>query len=140
MASMKPRRTAPPSRRAPRAEEPAVGSARLLVCLKRAREPLSLPEILRRLDLDQTLEPLLGRQMEFLAAQGVVFTPRRGRWTMHSRARVMIGHLSSPRRTYGFVTSEEADGGDLYVAGRRMNGARHGDLVMARVIGSRARS
>ena len=121
------------------AQAPAASYNRLLACLKRSEEPLSLPEILRRLEMDPSMEPALRRQMEYLEKQGIVFSHRRGRWTMHSRARVVIGRLSSPRRTYGFVNPEDGEGEDLYVSGHDMNGARHGDLVMARLSGPKSK-
>jgi len=128
-----------PRRLQPPALAPPVSYASLLATLKRAGEPLSLPEILRRLQKDPSDEPALRRQMEYLERQGIVFSHRRGRWTMHSRARVVIGRLSAPRKTYGFVNPEEGDGADVFVAGRDLHGARHGDLVMARVASPRSR-
>jgi ribonuclease R len=59
---------------------------------------------------------------------------------MHSRARVVIGRLSSPKRTYGFISPEGDSDQDIYIAGRRINGAGHGDLVMARIVGSKDRA
>jgi ribonuclease R len=121
------------------APPPAIGYSRLIACLKRATEAVTLPGILRRCGLDTSQEPGLRRQLEYLEKQQVVFSQRRGRWSLHSRARVVIGRLSSPEGSYGFVAPEEGGRRDLYVAGRKMCGARHGDLVMARATGAPAR-
>jgi len=108
--------------------------------LKRSRDPLTVPALADRLGLDADGAKGLRRQLEDLGREGVVFEQRRGRWKMHSRARLVIGRVSSPKGSYGFIAPEDGSGGDLYVAGRRMRGARHGDLVMARVIGGGRRS
>jgi len=103
--------------------------------MRRASGPVTVPSLARKLGLDSEAEPDLRLQLEFLGKEGVVFEQRRGRWKMHSRARLVIGRVSSPRRSYGFVSPEDGSRGDLYVAGSRMRSARHGDLVMARIIG-----
>ncbi len=119
----------------------AIPYPRLLAVLRRSSDPVTVPSLARDLGLDSEGETDLRRQLEFLGKEGVVFEQRRGRWKLHSRARLVIGKVSSPKRSYGFVSPEDgARGGDLYVAGRRMHGARHGDLVMARVIGGGRRS
>ncbi len=59
---------------------------------------------------------------------------------MHSRARILIGRVASPRGTYGFVTPEDGACRDLRIPGRCMAGASHGDLVLARAIDTEARS
>lgn len=124
----------PGIRHTPGAPVPALGYASLMALLKRASEPLSLPQILNLAGLSSADEPLLRGQMEFLEREGVVFSQRRGRWTLHSRARVVIGRFSCPERTYGFIVPEGRQK-DLFVSGRGRRGARHGDLVLGRVTG-----
>jgi ribonuclease R len=116
-----------------------VDCAQILACLKRRSEALSVPEIARQCDLESDLEPAVRRQLEFLQMRGVVFSHRRGRWTLHSRVKTVIGRFSSPRGTFGFVIPEDGAGGDIHVPPRKLGGARHGDTVLARVM-DRARA
>ncbi|HEY3174958.1 MAG TPA: VacB/RNase II family 3'-5' exoribonuclease [Candidatus Polarisedimenticolia bacterium] len=117
------------------APPPAVPYSRLLACLKRAPDRVTVPGLVRLMGLPVSDEPELRRQMEYLEKQQIVFSQRRGRWSLHARTRIVIGRLSCPEGTYGFVSAEETGKRDVFIAGRRMAGARHGDLVMARVIG-----
>lgn len=125
----------PGVRRTPGAPTPVMPYASLMALLKRASDPLSLPQVLNLAGLESADEPLLRGQMEFLEREGVVFSQRRGRWNLHSRARVVIGRLSCPEGTYGFIVPEEGKHQDLFVSGRGRKGARHGDLVLGRLTG-----
>ncbi len=82
------------------------------------------------------MEPGLRRQMESLQRLGAVFEQRRGRWALHARARLTTGRLVKPGAAFGFVVPDEGQGGDLFISGRRLSGAQHGDRVLARTIGS----
>lgn len=135
-----PRRHGPD--RPPRLAEvpsPAVAYGRLISVLKRAPDRVTVPGLARLLGVDPSGEPALRRQMEYLEKQQIIFSQRRGRWSLHARARIVIGRLSSPEGRYGFVAPEERSRRDLFIAGRKTGGARHGDLVMARVIRTSAR-
>jgi ribonuclease R len=118
------------------AAAPATGYAALLAALRRADGPVTVPQLIRQLGLDEEAEPALRAQMELLERRGVLFAQRRGRWAMHSRARVAVGRLVSPQGTYGFVTREDGEGPDLFIPPGRRHGAGHGDRVLARVTDS----
>lgn len=99
---------------------------------------MTIPALARTLGLDEADTPSLRAQMESLEAQGVLFSQRRGRWSLHSRSRVVVGRLSSPRGTFAFIAPEDGSGPDVFVPAWRRRGARHGDLVLARLIGARS--
>ncbi|HET6373036.1 MAG TPA: VacB/RNase II family 3'-5' exoribonuclease, partial [Candidatus Polarisedimenticolia bacterium] len=119
---------------------PACDYTLLLDRLAHAKAPLTIPGLIEGLGLDRSLEPLLRRQMEFLEKQGVLVSHRRGRWTMRSRARIVVGRFSRPSKGFGFIRPGDGSTGDLYVGLRGMGGAAHGDRVMARIIGSDGRA
>ena len=125
----------------PESAPAAVDYARLLAALRQADGPITLPALCRALGLDSDLEPAVRRQMATLERHGAVFEQRRGRWALHARSRLLTGRLVRPQETFGFVVPDEGGGEDLFISGRRLSGARHGDRVLARVIGSgRARA
>ncbi len=107
----------------------------LLACLRRASGPVTVPQLLALLDINGSGEAALRHQLEWLERSGVLFSQRRGRWAMHSRARVVVGRVSCPRPDYGFVAPEDGSRRDLFVSKWKLHGARHGDLVLARVVG-----
>jgi ribonuclease R len=134
------RRSAVPRRRrdasVEAAPEPAAGYAALLAALRRTEEPVTVPQLIRQLGLEEEAEPALRAQMELLERRGVVFAQRRGRWALHARARVVVGRLVSPQGTYGFVAREDGEGPDLFIPPGRRHGAAHGDRVLARLTGN----
>jgi len=102
---------------------PVTGYAPLLAALRRAREAVTIPQLARQLGLDSDAEAGLRAQMELLESRGVVFSQRRGRWSLHARARVAVGRLVSPHGTYAFVTPEDGEGADLFIPPGRRRGA-----------------
>ena len=126
------RRSAPPDR----APQGAVDWALLLASLRRRRDPTGLHDLSRELGADDEDILSLRRQLEFLEREGAARCVRGSRWALHSRVRLVVGRLVCPRRHYGFVAPEDAQGPDVFVPQRRMGGAAHGDRVLVRVIDS----
>jgi ribonuclease R len=143
-------RNAPPRRRAPLWPAGA-GAAwpRLLNHLIRLRDrDLTFWQILEDLGLGEDRADSLREQMALLEKAGLLAHHRRGRFRLRSRDRLVVGRLSIPDRSreigrhwgasgaFGFVSTADAEG-DLYLPARGIAGARHGDTVLARVVGAR---
>ncbi|MBI3449374.1 MAG: VacB/RNase II family 3'-5' exoribonuclease [Acidobacteria bacterium] len=123
--------------------EVAVPWPKLLVFLADNREKdLSVPRLVDMLKVPVEAMELLREQIALLEREKFVIHHRRGRISWRSRDRIAVGRLSIPassrtaagpgvRGGFGFVAAPGADG-DLFIPGRDLSGAGHGDLVVAR--------
>jgi ribonuclease R len=108
---------------------------RVLRFLLHEGKPVSLRELVRRLELDKEtrheLKSLLGRLIE----DGEVVKIRGGRVGLPSKMNLVVGRLNCNPAGYGFVIPEHATGreNDVYVSAVNMKEALHGDRVVARI-------
>ncbi len=106
--------------------------ARILDCLGRADDPLSMEDLVARLGLDRAEAGPLRDRLALLEARDVIAAHRRGRWSLRSRLRAVVGRVSRTGDGGGFVDPLDASEPGLRVDRRRLSGAAHGDWVIAR--------
>jgi len=106
--------------------------------LKEARRPLTPPEVIRSLgDLEarskaarvQLDEEQVAASLGRLVQSGSVAEVS-GRYLALRERNLVVGRLAMNRRGFGFV---DTPFGDIYVNGRDVGGAMHGDLVAVRL-------
>jgi len=100
-------------------------------------EPVTVPGLIRSFEVDRSDEGALRRQMVFLEKQGIVHSARRGRWIARTKVSVAVGRLTCPGRHFGFVVRDDGAKPDIHIGARRLNGARHGDRVLVRIVDRR---
>ena len=107
----------------------------VLNLLAKEGKPLSVREIVRRLDLGKPSRSELTDLLRRLIADGEVVNIRGGRVGLPSRMNLVVGRLTCNPAGYGFVIPEAAKGGgeDVYVSAVNMKEALHGDRVVARI-------
>src|SRR5712692_4268005 len=108
---------------------------RVLEILSKEGKPVSVRELIRRLDLDKHARPELTDLLRRLIVDGEVVKIRGGRVGLPSRMNLVVGRLTCNPAGYGFVVPEKAQGrgGDVYVSAVNMKEALHGDRVVARI-------
>src|SRR5438093_1860685 len=108
---------------------------RVLAALSREGKPVSVRELIRRLDLGKPSRSELTDLLRRLIADGEVVNIRGGRVGLPSRMNLVVGRLTCNPAGYGFVIPEAARGrgGDVYVSAVNMKEALHGDRVVARI-------
>jgi ribonuclease R len=108
---------------------------RVIEILSKEGKPLSVRELIRRLDLDKNARPELTDLLRRLIVDGEVVKIRGGRVGLPSRMNLVVGRLTCNPAGYGFVVPEKAQGrgGDVYVSAVNMKEALHGDRVVARI-------
>ena len=90
--------------------------------------------LVRHLQLQPDDQPDLEGVLEQLVVRGVVVRTRDGRVGVPEKMNLLSGVLTAHPDGYGFVRSEiGVESGDLFVPGRKMAAAMHGDRVVARV-------
>jgi ribonuclease R len=109
--------------------------ARVLELLREGRKPISVREIVRRLDLKGDERRELKTLLRQMIGAGEVIKIRGARIGLPSRMNLVVGRLSCSPSGYGFVAPEERGPGqkDVFVAAANMTEALHGDRVVARV-------
>ncbi|UOF91248.1 ribonuclease R [Fodinisporobacter ferrooxydans] len=101
---------------------------------EQAYKPLTvqeLEEVLEVVSADELRQFMkLLNQME---ERGQVIRTRTDRYGIPERMNLVVGKLQAKSKGFGFVISDEPNQPDLYVSASDMNGAMHGDRVMARI-------
>ena len=108
---------------------------RVLDLLSKHGRPLSVREVVRRLELEGPDRRELKKVLRGLIEEGTIVKIRGARVGLPDRMNLVPGRLQCSPSGYGFVVPEERrEGqGDVFVPAGGMGGALHGDRVVARV-------
>lgn len=105
--------------------------------LKKIREkadhPMLLPELIRALSVSREDRKTFKRLLRKMAGEGEIVRTRGNRYGLPEKMNLVVGHLKGHRDGYGFVMPDEPGASDVYIGIRNMEGAIHGDKVVARV-------
>ncbi|MEE9614694.1 MAG: ribonuclease R, partial [Thermodesulfobacteriota bacterium] len=99
-----------------------------------AYRPLSIKELTRGLDVPGEARDGFKRLVKEMAAEGTLVKIRGNRYGLPSKMNLITGEMLCHPNGFGFVKPEEG-GEDLFINPARLNGAMHGDRVVARVEG-----
>ena len=129
------RLTSTPKEREAIAEDTNNLEGRVLEQLSSLGKPISVRELVRRLELDAAGRAELKTTLRRLIADGALVEIRGARVGLPSRMNLVVGRLSCSPAGHGFVIPDERREGqrDLYVAAAGIREALHGDRVVARV-------
>ena len=94
-------------------------------------KPMTLTEIGIALGLENSQE-IMNVMRELIEDMYVIVT-KKDRIISPNQAGVFVGKFISHRKGFGFVESDKEDERDLYIASKDVNGAMHGDRVLAEV-------
>jgi ribonuclease R len=95
--------------------------------------PLSLREILRRIDVAREDRPEVRRAAKDLLQEGRIAKTRDNRLLPSTSGGLLRGRLQMHRDGYGFVVPEDGSP-DLFIPPKRTGGAMGGDVVSARIV------
>lgn len=94
-------------------------------------KPMTLTEIAIALGLENSQETV--NVMRELMDDMYLIVTKKERIISPSQAGIFVGKFISHRKGFGFVESDKEDERDLYIASKDVNGAMHGDRVLAEV-------
>jgi ribonuclease R len=103
-----------------------------------AYRPLTVDELARELGLhDKRDVRKFARLIEELEQAGKIIKTRYGRYGVPEKMNLAVGMLQGNQAGFGFVLPDAPDAGDIFVPAGQLNGALHGDRVVARLSGIR---
>src|SRR5450759_2683351 len=99
--------------------------------------PNTAAEVTRELASSGVTAEQVESTIKVLAHAGTIVESKPGSWALRRDKGVFTGRLSVTRNGYGFVNTPA---GDVYVAGRDLGTAMHGDIVEVRLFSARSRA
>ena len=123
-----------PHRNAPAADRESAERALLERLRGAGYRPESLRDLLETLHVPRKDRPVFRRVLRDLLASGLAVLVE-GRKLAAAEERVARGRIHVHPRGFGFVRIE-GPGRDVFVPPRRLGGARHGDSVEIRILGT----
>jgi ribonuclease R len=97
-----------------------------------AERPLKADELARGLGVEDAEYDAFTALLDSMEAEGLVYRVQRQRYAVPDRINLLVGRLHTIRGGAGFVAADEG-GDDLYVPADSLEGAVHGDRVVARI-------
>lgn len=94
-------------------------------------KPMTLTEIGIALGLENSQE-IMNVMRELIEDMYVIVT-KKDRIISPNQAGIFVGKFISHRKGFGFVESDKEDERDLYIPSKDVNGAMHGDRVLAEI-------
>ena len=94
-------------------------------------KPMTLTEIGIALGLENSQE-IMNIMRELIEDMYVIVT-KKDRIISPNQAGIFVGKFISHRKGFGFVESDKEDERDLYIPSKDVNGAMHGDRVLAEI-------
>lgn len=98
-----------------------------------AYKPLLFDELVIVLDVPESDIEMFREMMNELESEGRVFKTKRDRYAVPERVNLVTGRLQGHERGFGFVIPDEEGTADIFIPADALNGAMHGDKVVARV-------
>lgn len=103
-----------------------------------AYKPMSFKELLHLFDVKKDKRDRFKRMVKEMVSEGTLVKIRGGRYGLPSKMNLLTGELICHPDGFGFVRPEEG-GEDIFINPRKLAGAMHGDVVVARVEGYKDR-
>src|SRR3990172_10663750 len=96
--------------------------------------PLTFKELVHAFDVKKSYRDKFKHIVKAMVAEGELIKTRGGTYGLPSKMNLVTGEITCHPDGYGFVVPE-GEGTDVFIGSRKMNGAMHGDTVVARVEG-----
>lgn len=97
-----------------------------------AYKPLQFQELAVVLDVPQEDRPALQELLDHMENEGLVIKTRKERYGVPERMGLVVGRFQGHARGFGFVIPDSGED-DVFIPANALNGAMHGDRVIARL-------
>lgn len=96
-------------------------------------KPMLLKELAVILDVPKSDLELFEKTINELEDEGRIFKNNKNRYTLPERLSLIVGKIQGNERGYGFLMPDDENVRDLFISSDSLNGAMHGDRVIAKV-------
>lgn len=100
---------------------------------EKSYHPLSFEELVVSLDVPKEDIALFKQCLDELEKEGHIFKTKKNRYGAPDRMGLVAGTFRSHERGFGFVIPDDPQQNDLFIQSDLVNGAMHGDHVIARI-------
>lgn len=97
-------------------------------------KPMLKEELLVKFDIPIEFKKEFFKVLKDLEKEGTIIKSSNERYGKIDTDYLVVGKLQGHERGFGFVIPEEKENPDVYISAEAMNGAMHGDKVVANVI------
>lgn len=101
---------------------------------EKAYKPMSIKELSRIFNINKKESREFEKVLLGMEKDGQIVRNRAGYYGVPERMGLVVGRLQGHARGFGFVIPEEEGMVDIFIPGSSMNGAVHGDKVLAKII------
>ncbi|MCW3488603.1 ribonuclease R [Dethiobacter alkaliphilus] len=100
-----------------------------------AYKPLKIEELTQQLGVEDKRDiKRFHKLLEEMEQEGKIIKTRYARYGVPEKMNLMVGTLQGNQAGFGFIIPNNRDFSDVFVPANQMNGAMHGDNVVARLI------
>ncbi len=100
-----------------------------------AYRPLTMEELTQEMGIKEKSEiKKFSKLLEELEQSGLVIKTRYGRFGLPQKMNLIVGTLQGNQGGFGFIIPDDRSSADVFVPANQMNGAMHGDRVVARLV------
>ena len=101
---------------------------------EKAYKPMSIKELSKIFNINKKESRDFEKVLLEMEKDGQIVKNRAGYYGVPERMGLIVGRLQGHARGFGFVIPEEEGMVDIFIPGSAMNGAVHGDKVLAKIV------
>lgn len=96
-------------------------------------KPLGYNDLLEALEINQDDQGRFSKILGQLEKEGDIVRTRRDKYGLPEMMNIVKGIIRVSQRGYGILRPDQAETSEVFVYGKNLNGAMHGDRVMVRI-------
>ncbi|MEK6577274.1 MAG: ribonuclease R [Nitrospirota bacterium] len=100
---------------------------------EKSDHPMLLPELIRALSIPKEDRVTFKKLLRKMTREGEIVRTKGNRYGLPEKMSLVAGQLKGHPDGYGFVIPDKPGTGDIYIGSKNMEGAMHGDKVVARI-------
>ncbi|TAH63231.1 MAG: ribonuclease R, partial [Gottschalkiaceae bacterium] len=101
---------------------------------KQAYKPMLREELARAFEIDSVDYRDFYKLLDEMEKEGLIIKTHKDRYGIPEKMNLVVGKLQCNQRGFGFVIPDNKELKDVFISSDDMNGALHGDKVVARLI------
>lgn len=97
-------------------------------------KPMTREELAKSFEIDDKDMKDFFKILDSMEKEGAIIKTRNELYGLPEKMNLVVGVLEGNERGYGFVIPDDKEKADIYISAEDMNGALHGDKVIARIL------